>query len=145
MRPAGQSGRQRRGVVDLQPELRDAARVAEGVGDPQAVPDVARELVDGVAGLQVGQPQAGQDVGAADDEDRQVDEIEEVVPAGRERGDDQHRPDEQELEPAASCRAGRGWAVSSPSEDEASSLGRWLGPTPRPRAARRSTRRSRSG
>ena len=40
----GQAARQRRRVVDLQPGLRQAARVAERVGDPEPVADVAVQL-----------------------------------------------------------------------------------------------------
>ena len=80
-RPAGQPAGQRRRVVDLEPRLRQPARVAQRVGDLEPVADVAGQLVDRVAGLEVGQPEAGQDVRAADDEDRQVDEVEEELAA----------------------------------------------------------------
>ena len=98
--PARQGARQRRRVVDLEPELRQPAAVAERVGDPHPVADVAVELADRVAGLEVGQAQADEDVRAADDEDREVEQVEEERPAGRERGDDEEGGDEQELEPA---------------------------------------------
>ena len=58
------------------------------------------QLVDRVAGLQVGEPEAGQDVRAADDEDREVDEIEEEVELGREGRDQQDRGDDEQLESA---------------------------------------------
>ena len=58
-RPAGQAARQRRRVVDLEPRLGDAARVPERVGHPDPVADVAVELADRVAGLEVGQAEAG--------------------------------------------------------------------------------------
>ena len=66
----GQAARQRRRVVDLEPRLRHPAGVAQRVGHPHPVADVAVQLADGVAGLEVGQAEPDQDVAAADDEDR---------------------------------------------------------------------------
>ena len=88
-RPARQPARQRRRVVDLEPQLRDAARVAQRVGHAQPVADVAVELADRVARLEVRQPEADQHVRAADDEDGEVEQVEEERQAGRERGDDE--------------------------------------------------------
>ena len=47
------------------------------------------ELADRVAGLEVGQTQTGHDVAAAGDEDGEVEQVEEEVEVGRERGDDE--------------------------------------------------------
>ena len=98
-RPAGQAAGQRRGVVDLEPRLRQQPGVPERVGDAQLVADVAVELADGVARLEIDEGEPRQDVRAADDEHAQVDEIEEERQAGRERRDDHDRGDDQELEP----------------------------------------------
>ena len=98
--PARQGAWQGRRVVDLEPELREPAAVAERVGDPHPVADMAVQLADRVPGLEVGQAQADQDVGAADDQDREVEQVEEVRKPGRERRDDEEGGDEQQLEPA---------------------------------------------
>ncbi len=98
-RPARETAGQRRRVVDLEPRLRDATRVAERVRHPDLVADVAAQLAHRVAGLEIGQAEPGEDVRAADDDDRQVDEVEQEAEAGRKRSDEQNRRDEKELEP----------------------------------------------
>ncbi len=97
-RPARQPARQGRRVVDLQPRLRHPAAVAERVGHPHPVADMAVELADRVARLEVGQPEPDQDVRAADDQDRQVEQVEQERLAGRERAEDEHEGDDQQLE-----------------------------------------------
>ena len=82
--PAGQAAGQRRRVVDLQPGLRDAAAVAERVGHAHPVADVAVQLADGVAGLEIREAEADEDVRAADDEDAEVEQVEQEGP-GRSR------------------------------------------------------------
>ena len=56
------------------------------------------ELADGVPGLQVREAEANEDVRAADDEDGQVQEVEEEREAGRERGHDEDRREDEPLE-----------------------------------------------
>ena len=112
----GQPARQRRRVVDLQPGLGDAAAVAQRVGDPDLVADVAVELAHRVAGLQVGQAEANQDVRAADDEDRQVEQVEQEGQRGRERRDHQDHGGDEQLELAdhradPACRLDRALGV----------------------------------
>ncbi len=74
------------------------AAVAQRVGHPHPVADVAVELADRVARLEVGQPETDEDVRAADDEDRQVEQVEQERQAGRERGDDEDDGDDEQLE-----------------------------------------------
>ena len=112
-RPARDRHRQARRVVDLEPRLRQPAGVAQGVRDPQLVADVALELADRVAGLEVGQPEPGQDIAAADDEEGQVEEVEQERQAGRERGDDQDDGEDEELDPADHRRGGPAAPVSA--------------------------------
>ena len=81
--------------MDLQPWLGDSARVPERVGDPDPVADVTRQLVDRVPGLQVGEPEPGEDVRASDDEHAEVDQVEEERLARRERGDHEDRGEDQ--------------------------------------------------
>ena len=97
--------------MDLQPRLRDAAGVPEGVGDPDPVADVARQLVDGVAGLEIGEAEAGQDVGATDDEDAEVHEVEEERLARRERGDQQDHREQEQLQASEHLGCPRGASV----------------------------------
>ena len=99
-RPTGQPARQAGRVVDLEPELRPAARVPQRVRDAQLVPDLAVELAHGVPRLEVRQAEAREDVTAADDQDGEVDEVEEERDRGRECGDDQHRGDDEQLQAA---------------------------------------------
>ena len=60
-RPGSAAG-QRRRVVDLEPQLRNAAGVAQRVGHAQPVPDVAVELAHRVSRLEIGQAEPGQNV-----------------------------------------------------------------------------------
>src|SRR3954464_11266125 len=83
-RPTGQSAGQRRRVVDLEPELRDAARIAKGVGHPQPVPDVTVELADGVSRLEIRQAEPDENVRPADDEDGEIQQVEKERQASRE-------------------------------------------------------------
>ena len=73
-------------------------RVAQRVGHAHPVADVAVQLADRVAGLEVGQAEADEDVRPADDEDAEVEQVEQERLAGRERRDDQDRGDGQRLE-----------------------------------------------
>jgi hypothetical protein len=97
-RPPRQPAGKGRRVVDLEPWLGQAAGVAQRVRHLEPIADVARHLADRVAGLEVSQTEAGQDVRAADDEDRQVDEVEEELPLRREGGDQEDPRDDDELE-----------------------------------------------
>src|SRR3954451_3614686 len=97
-RTTGQAARQRRGVVDLEPELGQPACVAERVRDPELFADVAVELTDCVAGLEVRESEPRQDVAATVDEDREIDEVEEEREARRERRDEKDRGDDEELQ-----------------------------------------------
>ena len=58
------------------------------------------QLIDGIAGLEVGEAEAGQDVRTADHEDAEVDEVEEEREAGRERRDHHDRAEHEELDSA---------------------------------------------
>ena len=79
-RPAGQGPRQRRRVVDLQPGLRDPAAVAQRVGDPHLVADMAAQLADGIAGLEIRQSEADRHVRPTQDEDPEIEQVEEERP-----------------------------------------------------------------
>src|SRR3990170_1996914 len=118
-RPTRQRHGQRGGVEGLQPELGEAAGVADRVGHPPRLSDLAVEPVERVTGLQVGQPEAGHQVAAAHHEQAQVEEEEEEVGAGRECGDDQRpaehdgrQPSQHGARPAA--QAGRTLGRSGP-------------------------------
>ena len=97
---ARQRARQRRRVVDLEPDLGDAAPVTQGVGDPQLVADVAVELAHRIACLEVRQAHPHEDVTPADHQDRQVQQVEQEREPGRERGDDEDRRDNEDLQAA---------------------------------------------
>jgi hypothetical protein len=104
-RPAGQSARERRRVVDLQPGLRDPAAVAQGVRHPHPVADVTVELAHRVAGLEVGQSEPDEDVRPADDQDAEIEQVEVEQVARREGGDDQHGGEDQRLQPSKHSRS----------------------------------------
>ena len=97
-RPARQPAGERRRVVDLEPELGDPARVAQRVGDPQLVADMAVELADGVPGFEVGQAQAHEHVRPADDEDGEIEQVEEERQRSRKRRDHEDRDGDDQLE-----------------------------------------------
>jgi len=96
--PSGKSPRERRRVVDLEPELRQPATVAQRIRDAHPVADMAVQRADGVARLEIGQPEPDQDVRTTDDQDRKVEKVEEEGQGGRERGDDEDDRDDEQLE-----------------------------------------------
>jgi hypothetical protein len=75
-----------------------AAAVAQCVGHTHPIADVAVQLADRVARLQVRQAEPYQHVRATDDEDPEVQQVEQEIPAGRERGDDEDRREGDGLE-----------------------------------------------
>ena len=96
--------------------LGEPAAVAQRVGDPHLVADVAVELAHRVARLEVGQAEADQDVRAADDQDRQVQQVEQERERRRERGHHQDHGGDEQLELAdhradAACRFDRALGV----------------------------------
>ena len=97
-RPARQPAGQRRRVVDLEPQLRDPAGVAQRVGHAHPVADMAVQLADRVARLEIGQAEPDQDVRAADDQDREVEQVEQERQRRREGRDDEDDGDDEQLE-----------------------------------------------
>ena len=137
-RATGQPAGQRRGVVDLEPRLRDAPRVAQRVGDPELVADVAAQLRDRVPRLEVGQPEPGQDVAPTAHQQGEVDQEEQERIAGRERRHHEDDGEDQQLE--APEQGGRSSEGSRSTVVRVSRRWRRGGP----RAGRRSGERLRS-
>jgi hypothetical protein len=97
---AGERHGQRGWIVDLQPELRDPARAAQGVGGPEHLTDVRLELVHGVPGLEVGEAEARHEVAPAQHSEPEVDQEEEEGGARAEGRHDEGRRDDQEWQAA---------------------------------------------
>ena len=92
---SGQRDRQARGVVNLQPELRQAAGVSHGVRGAEDVTCLGMDAIQDVPGFEVSEAEASHDVRTAHDEDREVHE-EKQERGPRRQGSDEQDPGEND-------------------------------------------------